>query len=993
MNEILSKLNFLPLEQFIRENMKINVMAKDIFINCNIPVPLAPISSQSLGNHDILKIALERCKENNHLSAGYNKTHKEWYNVNTSRNLLKSKKWAAIFEAIGFDYSIFILINSTIVEKVGKNFVLLCGEIGSLGLNKEKLLCVQRDTLFLGRCKNLAITIESAVAEVLHDQVLSSDAYEKLTKTLIKVLNKYNKLPINSIFRSFFDHEFLHVKDEIMDNSLEVEKIVDFLFLISKKFLKPIFTQKHFKILKGKLTLLMKRNVFETLNHEDLTTYFSTTSFKFFEGTSDINNDSKSKILLKLMAFLFNSVYLKIISMYFYSTTTSYSRRKIYYFLRIYWNMKTTKFCSEYLKNFSKTASVNTSVATLRCIPKNSGFRIITNCSSQSSYRHILKGDHETKASNIVSNSEKGTTYNLNSMYNCIPKINNVVQNDNSHSNLYHNSISKNRIDDSDKKVYSFDNNINRCPIEKTNVVEHHLTDLKNDESIDNSLVRHSKSNNQMSTNNTKTPLELHRLFHRYEDINEILTDSSPKIQKNSIEKLASRYEDIGEILINCNTKTENKPDFDYSTVKKDLNIKNIPEPKIFTKKQIGRASSINFKAGPLLPILKNAFLKNEGFSLLRHNHIKEKLYKFLKTKNTRLFLLKVDLQQCFDNIPQDAILNIISNLLTEDEYFYQEMQIFQTKSINSKIEKIYLRRSPDFLLPLNLPEAQPLAYELPPDIKPGYIMKENRMKIFSKSQISRILNEIVKNTVIKYQNSYYTRKIGISQGCTISAILCAIYYAYLDKHFNGMKCFISRYVDDFLVIADNYDDIAKFLEISTSLKEKGFIINQSKISSNIDISTKSGNIPIFKSNFIEWCGLKIFDQKVAIKSECDHMFFRYLVSIHSSKRGEKILIHLEKAFQVKFSSMLINLNNQKTGENIFDGIYFVCRKLKILISRATFINQDFVDKILMLFKENLEKVLDERRIRFHPTKITRMLNKAFAQSGILELRPKKFLK
>ena len=206
MNPILETLGFIPLEKFIKEKMNLLVEADGIFVKCTVEVPILSIISAPR-NSDILSVALEKCKDYNQIAFGYNKRQKEWYYTNTSRNLLKSKKWSKIFDILGFDYSVFILINCTIIERVGENFILICGESSSLNPKKEKLFHVQKETLFLGKCKDLNVDVEKAVSKILSDISLSQLTYEKLSKIFITVFSKFNKLPINSIFRSFFNSE------------------------------------------------------------------------------------------------------------------------------------------------------------------------------------------------------------------------------------------------------------------------------------------------------------------------------------------------------------------------------------------------------------------------------------------------------------------------------------------------------------------------------------------------------------------------------------------------------------------------------------------------------------------------------------------------------------------------------------------------------------------------------------------------------------------
>lgn len=342
MNQTLKALGFVSLENFIKDKINLSLEAEGIYIKCTIEVPKLSFDPP-YRNSNIISAALQRCEASNQLAAGYNKTQKDWYNINTSINLLKSKKWSKIFDILGFDYSVFILINTVIVEKVGENFILICGEQSSLNLKKEETVRVQKETLFLGKSKSFTVDTKKAISEILLDEI-SSENFEKLSQIFESVFTKYNKLPINSIFKNFFKLELssANQEEEIIESALENKKITNFLFLISKKFLGPVLTRKHFTILKGKIALLMERNIYETLSSYDLISFFSTTNFKLFEGLININNGQKSRIILNFMLFIFNSIYLKIISLYFYSTSASHSKRKLYYFLRNHWNIRTS---------------------------------------------------------------------------------------------------------------------------------------------------------------------------------------------------------------------------------------------------------------------------------------------------------------------------------------------------------------------------------------------------------------------------------------------------------------------------------------------------------------------------------------------------------------------------------------------------------------------------------------------------------------------------
>ncbi|ELA41864.1 uncharacterized protein VICG_01048 [Vittaforma corneae ATCC 50505] len=407
---------FERFDEFVMRNIGVEIFAESILIKYPGTVPNLPISNH-LSIPEILSISLEQSENGNQLSQGYCKRKKQWNSINTTRNIFRSEQWARIFERIGDEYSLFLLEHTCIIQKIGENMVLLCGDINSIPEKRKEQRYVQREQLFRGRPSSLHISVDEALQAIMNDVEISRDNSSILAEKIKKMVRKYQELPLKAIFKSFiiekpFDSASQHADDDgkrssktnsgasIIEDQINPQTIADFLFLISKKFLRPILSLKSFKTLKGKLVLLLKRNAFETLNSEDLSNRFKMSNFKFFNHCKNLSNSTRIQVLKNLMLFLFNSVFLKIVGYFFYSTTTSSTKLKIYYFTRISWNGRTDKFIREYLKEFECCEKTG-NFATLRCIPKEDGFRIITNCSRLTSYgtkNHLKQTKQSTKS-------------------------------------------------------------------------------------------------------------------------------------------------------------------------------------------------------------------------------------------------------------------------------------------------------------------------------------------------------------------------------------------------------------------------------------------------------------------------------------------------------------------------------------------------------------------------------------------------------------------
>lgn len=996
MKPILKKLGFTPMSQFIEERLDIKLDCNDIFIKCNHEFPSLS-TKESMSSSDILSYALEVCSEGNQLCNGYCKATKKWYSTNTSRNLLKSEKWAKIFDGLGWEYSIFVLTRSSIIEKVNQSLVFVCGDFGENIEKKQVKATVQREKLFYGRDELVQISLENAIEGILMPCIWNRN---EIVGRLAKVFNKFNKLPLRSLFKSYFSQQkcrsdgktkynnqgasastgaindgnylhfqqsvsmkgaedsVIHTDGNISKHQTDPESIANFLFMISKKFLRPAFGLRDFKVLKGKLILLLKRNLHETVSREELMKYLRIHKLKLFRGVENLSFTSKSYITGNFLLFIFNRIYLNILSFFFYSTTSSFSKAKVLYFTRAEWNRSVSQFVSKYLKQFTKVKD-GTHFATLRCIPKENGFRVVSNCSKINSYVSKMKTEH----------------------------------------------INKNK--ESQWKIDEYPETYFQC-------------------------AKHAS-------------LSLEKLRKRYDEVDSIFRDEDCSMcipegpaflgighlsasQSSTMEcrakpqnRNAIKYESGSSLGLenNCNSKytVETKHS---SCIRSKVNICDdmkgiMSESKYDTKESMVRSKasrnifpSINSLVASVYPILKKESSESIGYSLMDHRDVKTRLFTFLKSAKQRLYMMKVDLDKCFDNIPKEDLISVLSNLFKKDEYHFQEFILLKESDITAnKMEIKYVRKAPDVMYPINIAEGHLNSSETHSS-DGNFIIKENRVKIFSRSEVLNRIRNIIENTNVYYQNAYYRPNKGIPQGCSISPILCALYYGQMDNEFKHLNGFISRFVDDFLIITPHLSVIRSFLKIAYSLRKKGFVINRNKICANFDVDTvfeevmlensnttserpTGNNDAVFTANYVEWCGMKIYDSGVALKSVLGDKYFRYSVYVSGPNIGRRVFLKIKKSFEAKCSSLYISRLNIKSGENMFDAFYFVGRRLKILILRAGFINKKFVEKILDWCVERAKAIIKKRRMQLDDTKVDSIASSAFEKCGVLEIRKKPF--
>ncbi|KAI4292650.1 telomerase reverse transcriptase [Pancytospora philotis] len=436
MQSILQRLGFAELRQFIRTHFSTDCCCEGIYVRCDTPVPRMDPASR-VSSAEIIGRAFELADSANQLRNGYSAATQSWYSTNTATNLLRTPRWSAIFEAIGDESSLFILTRCAVVEEVHGELVLICGNFNKLAERKSARETVCREQLFFGK-QGLEPLALAAIEEYAMGGLKGYAALKQsVSGCLASVVQRYNRLPLVEIFRSFFSKkmrepsdadvcaqsfneslvfqtessfaaeqqpddslnpsEISYRPDSLLfsdaheepagarqdgDIALPYDAVIGFLFLIAKKSLRPIFSLRDFRILKGKLTLLVKRNQFEGIAADELRKHFRLSKMKIFAGSCTKHEfAARCRIAERLLLYLFNTLFIRLMTHFFYSTVCANSRYRVAYYKRTLWNARTAQHYKEFLRNF-KPAARHERMGSLRCIPKPGGFRVITNCSA-----------------------------------------------------------------------------------------------------------------------------------------------------------------------------------------------------------------------------------------------------------------------------------------------------------------------------------------------------------------------------------------------------------------------------------------------------------------------------------------------------------------------------------------------------------------------------------------------------------------------------------
>ncbi|KAK5134325.1 hypothetical protein LTR08_006754 [Meristemomyces frigidus] len=272
---------------------------------------------------------------------------------------------------------------------------------------------------------------------------------------------------------------------------------------------------------------------------------------------------------------------------------------------------------------------------------------------------------------------------------------------------------------------------------------------------------------------------------------------------------------------------------------------------------------SINSTLTPAFSVLnyeKNARPQMLGSALLSVDDIFPRLQAFRQSLlkqglgSAPLFFAKVDVQSCFDTIPQKRLTALIKTLLSADKYNvarYSRAKLLgghdkETPGFGAKPSWKYLTKATS--------EHRPFVFkrEIETDTTAGrsrtVYVDGVVQKTEKRSAILGLLEEHIERNLIRVGNRFYRQKEGIPQGSIVSSLLCSFMYAELEREVLGFlgdgQSVLLRLIDDFLVVSTKRDVADRFMHVMHSgVPEFGVRVKAEKSRANFDVLIEGKSI------------------------------------------------------------------------------------------------------------------------------------------------------
>lgn len=218
-----------------------------------------------------------------------------------------------------------------------------------------------------------------------------------------------------------------------------------------------------------------------------------------------------------------------------------------------------------------------------------------------------------------------------------------------------------------------------------------------------------------------------------------------------------------------------------------------------------------------------------------------------------QLYFAKVDVQACFDTIPQARLLHMVDSLMSAQAYHIGKhvemaplgpLQRLDGSYVNPIPRKRYVSHchAATDVKPFDQFVQEKLAGTKSNTI----FVNTNLHRCETKDDLMQLLREHIERNMVRIGKRFYRQKTGIPQGSVLSSILCNFFYAELERDVLGFAlgddCLLLRLLDDFLLISITEEHAKRFVRIMhKGHPEYGVVVKPTKSLANFDVTTDSG--------------------------------------------------------------------------------------------------------------------------------------------------------
>jgi telomerase reverse transcriptase len=239
-----------------------------------------------------------------------------------------------------------------------------------------------------------------------------------------------------------------------------------------------------------------------------------------------------------------------------------------------------------------------------------------------------------------------------------------------------------------------------------------------------------------------------------------------------------------------------------------------------------------------------------------------------------QLFFVKLDIQACFDTIPQKQLLHLVEQLVSEESY-HVTRYVAINPALHGRAKRRFLGRA----APPNKQQSFPDLAAGGTNSAPNTVYVDTiKQKEHDADELLCLLDEHVRNNLVKIGKNYFRQRKGIPQGSVLSSLLCNFFYAQLEQQvlnfIQPTDSLLLRLVDDFLLITTDADQAAQFLHVMhRGQPAYGVSVNPAKSMINFTAAVDGLYIPRLEGTALfPYCGCLIDTHTLEIHKDQDRM-------------------------------------------------------------------------------------------------------------------------
>lgn len=330
--------------------------------------------------------------------------------------------------------------------------------------------------------------------------------------------------------------------------------------------------------------------------------------------------------------------------------------------------------------------------------------------------------------------------------------------------------------------------------------------------------------------------------------------------------------------------------------------------PIINLRRRVAKRCGNNTYLGPstnstMTPVFNALLYEKErnpellGSSMFSVNDMYPRLKAFkdrlmLSQRVPQLYFVKLDIQSCFDTIPQRSLISLIESLVTQAVYHISK-HVEVKPGEYAKAKKGSLQRSVKTEEPRAKPirrfftKAKGLSEVRNPTASSTVAATTTRkntiqvdisnFKNHSVDALLDLLSEHVRKNLVKIGKKYFRQKNGIPQGSILSSLLCNFFYGKLEREvltfLDQDDTLLLRLIDDFLLITADPALAKRFLSVMLAGQpDYGITVNPSKSLVNFEATINGVKMPRLEGTVLfPYCGNLIDTHTLDIRKDRDY--------------------------------------------------------------------------------------------------------------------------